>query len=420
MCIILLFIFLQISFSACKVVNPPVDLLTKNVITTSPSLFYNSILPALNKCDSSSQRLALADSIYYIAKSKKWIPIVFADTAVFLYKHGSTSPATIKVYGDMNGWSETNPPQISLSNYADTKLYYGIYKAPSTTTRVDYKLVVNGSWMLDPGNLKYAWGGFGSNSELSLSEYVYSDWVNVRSTGNKGTLSSNIKIHSDTLKYDVNYRVYLPNGYSANNKYPVIFTTDGQEYSDANLGAMNIIADNMIMDGKIKPIIIVFIDPRDPTNGSNRRMTELVNNPKYTHFLSTELYNQIKTNYSIVGTPEQTAILGTSLGGLNSAYTCILRPDVFGLLGIQSPAFWYYPQIMSMFANADKSLYKIYMDTGTIYDTQDKALEMKSIMEGKGYQIMYGEYSEGHSWGSWRARIDDLLFYFFRQSSVNV
>ena len=75
---------------------------------------------------------------------------------------------------------------------------------------------------------------------------------------------------------------------------------------------------------------------------------------------------------------------------------------------------------MNMFANADKSLYKIYMDTGTIYDTQVKALEMKSIMEGKGYQIMYGEYSEGHSWGSWRARIDDLLFHFFGQSSVNL
>jgi len=94
-----------------------------------------------------------------------------------------------------------------------------------------------------------------------------------------------------------------------------------------------------------------------------------------------------------------------------------LRPDVFGLLGIQSPAFWYYPQIMNMFTNAEKSLYKIYMDTGTIYDTQEKAREMKGIMEGKGYQIMYGEYSEGHSWGSWRARIDDILFYFFGQSS---
>lgn len=415
---ICLFIAINGFFSACKETNSPTDLstdyLTKHVDISSPAAFYHSIIPALYKCDS-LKRMALADSIYFIAKSKQWIPIVFADTAVFLYRNSSTTASTIQVFGDLNGWDNTNSPQITLSNYNNTRLYYGIYKAPSKVTRVDYKFVVNGSWILDPGNPKLAWGGYGSNSELALSEYVYSDWVKERTGGNKGSLSANIKIHSDTLKYDVNYKVYLPYGYSSDTKYPVIFVTDGQEYSDKNMGAMNIVADNMIMDGKIKPIIIVFVDPRDPVSGTNRRTTELVNNRKFTYFLSTELYNEIKTNYSIVGTPDQTAILGTSLGGINSAYTGILCPDVFGLVAIQSPAFWYYPNILNMYANAEKASLKIYMDTGTIYDTQDYALQMKAIMDTKKYLLQYAEYSEGHSWGNWRARVDDILIYFFQK-----
>ncbi|MDD4972108.1 MAG: alpha/beta hydrolase-fold protein [Paludibacter sp.] len=404
-----------ISFSACKEKNPPMESITKDINTLSPSAFYHSILPGLNNCKTDILRQQLADSIYSIAKSKKWIPIVFADTAVFMFNTSFTSPAVVQVFGDLNGWRDSNAPQVTLANYPNTTLYCGLYKAPSKTTRVDYKLVVNGTWILDPGNSKLAWSGYGPNSELALSEYVYSDWVNERASGEKGTLSGNIKIHSDSLNYDINYRVYLPAGYSASVKYPVVFVTDGQEYSDKNLGAMNIVADNMIMDNKIKPIIIVFVDPRDPVTSTNRRMDELVNNRKYTQFLSSELFQQIKTNYSILGTPDQTAILGTSLGGINSAYTGILRPDVFGLIAIQSPAFWYYPNILTLYSSAAKASLKVYMDAGTIYDTQDKAMEMKTILDSKGYPLHYAEYSEGHSWGNWRARIDDILIYFFQK-----
>ena len=53
------------------------------------------------------------------------------------------------------------------------------------------------------------------------------------------------------------------------------------------------------------------------------------------------------------------------------------------------------------------------MSTGVIYDTQDRARSMKSILENKGYNFKYKEVNEGHSWGNWRALIDDPLIYFF-------
>jgi enterochelin esterase family protein len=56
---------------------------------------------------------------------------------------------------------------------------------------------------------------------------------------------------------------------------------------------------------------------------------------------------------------------------------------------------------------------KIYMSTGTIFDTQEKARQMRDILTEKNYPLLYKEVNEGHSWGNWRALIDEPLVYFF-------
>ena len=53
------------------------------------------------------------------------------------------------------------------------------------------------------------------------------------------------------------------------------------------------------------------------------------------------------------------------------------------------------------------------MSTGVIFDTQDKARAMKEVLDSKGYQLQYIEVNQGHSWGNWRALIEEPLVYFF-------
>ena len=53
------------------------------------------------------------------------------------------------------------------------------------------------------------------------------------------------------------------------------------------------------------------------------------------------------------------------------------------------------------------------MSTGVINDTQDGALQMKGILENKGYTFRYTEVQEGHSWGNWRALIDEVLLHLY-------
>jgi enterochelin esterase family protein len=38
---------------------------------------------------------------------------------------------------------------------------------------------------------------------------------------------------------------------------------------------------------------------------------------------------------------------------------------------------------------------------------------MKHALEEKGYDVAYSEFNQGHSWGNWRAHIDDMLVFFW-------
>ncbi len=400
-------------FSACKPKELSTNAILQNIDRTNPSAFYGNMLSLLNNDKYLAQRSELSDSLYAIAAQNEWIPLVFADTAVFLYKHSGATDTDIRIMGDLNAWSTNREPQVVLRAFADTGLYYGIYKAPSTHTRVDYKIRVGSNFILDPGNKRLAWGGFGSNSELALSEYKNSTYTNERAETPKGNVSNNITIKSEALGYDINIKVYLPFGYNSNKTYPLLVTTDGHEYSHPRLGAVNIVADNMIAENIIEPLIIIFVDPRDPKSGINKRQSEYVANDKFNRFLSVELLQYLENNYSVSTNAKQRAILGTSLGGLNSAYCGIKSPESYGLIAIQSPAFWIYPDIIDLYRNANKQDLKIYMDTGNIYDTETMARSMQTLLAEKGYSLHYKEYSEGHSWGNWRARIDDILQYFF-------
>ncbi len=38
---------------------------------------------------------------------------------------------------------------------------------------------------------------------------------------------------------------------------------------------------------------------------------------------------------------------------------------------------------------------------------------LKKVLEAKGYNFVYSEYHEGHTWGNWRRHLIDSLIYFF-------
>lgn len=368
-------------------------------------------MDSLAALSDSAMRVNLMNAVYDTLKHRQELPFTRHDTVVFIYK-GLSQPTWA---GDFNGWNPDS--QGWKGNRIGQTNFWMLLKQFPTDARLDYKVVVGNNWNTDPSNPRIQYSGWGPNSFFAMPDWQFPEETKLREGVVQGTLSNNIQIQSiaANLGYKVNYRVYLPWNYQANEAMPVIYVTDGHEYADPLLGAMTVILDNLIYSGEIVPVIAVFIDPRDPVTGQNRRMDEYRANVKFANFVADELTAAIDTQYKTLADAAHRAILGTSLGGWNSVWIGATRSDKFQLIGIHSPAF--DQAIINQYAEIEQLPLKLFMSTGTIFDTQDRARNMKTVLEQKGYPLQYIEVNEGHSWGNWRAVTDLPLLYFFGSTS---
>jgi enterochelin esterase-like enzyme len=358
------------------------------------------------------------DKLWNELVESEGVPLVVEDSVAFFYRGDARSVVWM---GDFNGWGYNKDFNNKGKRIPGTDIW--ILKATfPKDARLDYKILVNETnWILDPHNTDHQWSGVGGgspNSELRMPEWKEDPLTTTLiSEAKRGKVEKDLLLNSKSLGYQITYSIYIPNGYKPGTPTPVVYVTDGYEYMHERLGNMITILDNMIHLGKIKPVIAVFIDHREPVNRSNnRRMTELAMNKNYLNFLTDELMPIIEKNYTISPEPSQRAVIGTSTGGLSAAYFAFSKPDQFGLAGIQSPAFWFKPEIYTLCDNPDHPPVKTFMTTGAINDAKEGALKMKAILERNTCAYEYREVNQGHSWGNWRDLIDDMLVYFFAAS----
>ncbi|MGI4719930.1 MAG: alpha/beta hydrolase [Janthinobacterium lividum] len=145
-------------------------------------------------------------------------------------------------------------------------------------------------------------------------------------------------------------RLYLPPGYATSNKrYPVLYMHDGQNLFDAATAyagewKVDETLDALAKEGKLE-LIVVGID-----NGGDKRMTELNawDNPQfgtgenhvYTDFIVKTVKPMVDRRYRTLPDRANTAIMGSSMGGLASHYALVRYPQVFSRAGVFSPAYW--------------------------------------------------------------------------------
>jgi enterochelin esterase-like enzyme len=357
---------------------------------------------------------SLKDSVQFeVFKKKNTIPFIVEDSVAFIFYGKAIS---VSWMGDFNGWGYDKTFISKGVNIKGTSIWILKAKFPKNA-RLDYKILVDGNnWILDPSNPHQQWSGVGggsANSELRMPDWKESVEQQAKQVEH-GTIKSDILINSKILHYQVTYSIYLPAGFQKLGQLPVIYVTDGYEYLHPQLGNMTTVLDNLIAEKKIKPIAAVFVDHREPINRSNnRRMQELAMNTQYLDFFTNELIPEIERNFPVSKLASERGIMGTSMGGLTATYFAFTKPGVFGLVGIQSPAFWTKPQIYQLCTNQVAPSIKISMTSGVINDTSKESRKMKEVLEANSCIYHYREVNEGHSWGNWRNLIDDVLIDLF-------
>ena len=157
-------------------------------------------------------------------------------------------------------------------------------------------------------------------------------------------------------------RIYLPPGYAGGtDRYRVIYMADGQNlFDDATSYAGEWGVDES-MDELARccgfEAIVVGID-----HGGERRMNELSPWPNpgfgvaegeaYLRFVVEVVKPFIDRTYRTRPGRADTAIIGSSMGGLAAHYALLARPDVFGGAGVLSPSYWFSERAFELAGSA--------------------------------------------------------------------
>jgi glucoamylase len=342
-------------------------------------------------------------------KNARQSPLVENGKAILFYRGAAKQ---VSVAGDLTSW---NPGRIFMQDVGENLKAVELDFAPAA--RVEYKLIVDGKWITDelnPNKLDNGVGG--ENSVLTMPEYRPSPWdtdekLSVEPRDPKEVYDVSVPPILQAFELDSKQfgkrviKVYLPNDYELREKgapFPVMYFQDGSEYA-ARAHAVQI-QRNLVKAGKIKPFIMVFIDPRDRTK-------EYWANDDWADFVANEVVPEIDKRYNTIKSRDGRALLGASLGGITSVWIGLRHPDKFARLGGQSSSFWVdNERVVKALSKLDASQikFKFYFDDGTLEGVEDTR-RVNVMLRGKGYPVTYIEGETGHNWTSWRDRLADAF-----------
>ncbi|RLD57192.1 MAG: hypothetical protein DRJ05_10115 [Bacteroidetes bacterium] len=351
------------------------------------------------------ERQASVDSFMTVNSQ---FPILEYDTLCHFIYQGDVQG--VSVPGDATGW---NPDVDIMVNVEGTDFWYlsRVYEADA---RLDYKFVINNTnWVIDPLNPNTVLGGFGPNSELAMPAYVQPAEI-VYNPGIPHGVIFDTTFYSDFLGNSRTIKVYLPPGYDDDqSNYPLILFHDGLEYLD--LASADNVLDYLINESLVEPLIGIFVPPvnREPEYAGNLQ-------DEFTDFIVEELMPWADERFRTKTSPQFRAVAGASNGGNIALWLGLQHPEVFGNVAAYSSNV--QSSISSGLQNGPVLDLKFYLDIGT-YDIPaliPLVNDLRDILEDKGYGYEFQEWHEGHSWGNWRAHIDNALqFFFVNPNSVN-
>jgi enterochelin esterase-like enzyme len=143
---------------------------------------------------------------------------------------------------------------------------------------------------------------------------------------------------SETCGMERGYNILLPANYSTDKKYPVLYLLHGifgDEFSlpgDENNKIKEIVG-NMAADGLIEETIVVCPNMYVATDPSQQPAFDAEACIPYDNFiydLVNDLMPHIEGKYSVLTGRENTYLAGFSMGGRETIYITLQRPELFG------------------------------------------------------------------------------------------
>jgi len=207
--------------------------------------------------------------------------------------------------------------------------------------------------------------------------------------------------------------VYTPPTYGKdkNTRYPVLYLQHGwgeDETAWSNQGHANLIMDNLIAEGKIKPFIIVMT--YGMTNeikfGSGFRNFDFT---QFQTVLVDELIPYIDANFATKADQANRAMAGLSMGGMETKNITLSKPEVFSHYALLSGGTYAPDEIK------DKSKVKlIFLSCGS-KERPDGIKSSVEALKGAGFNaVSYISEGTAHEFQTWRRSLKELAPLLFK------
>jgi len=171
---------------------------------------------------------------------------------------------------------------------------------------------------------------------MTLPNHAPANFTQVRPDTPKGKVET-ITYNSKSIGVDRKAVVYTPPNYNASQKYPVLYLMHGiggNETHWTNLGAANVILDNLIADNKAVPMIIVMPNGRATAKPPTENfMSDFDYYADFEKDLLQDLMPYIESHYSVKTDRDHRALTGLSMGGGQGLDFGINNIDKFAWVG---------------------------------------------------------------------------------------
>jgi enterochelin esterase family protein len=230
--------------------------------------------------------------------------------------------------------------------------------------------------------------------------------------------------------------VYTPPGYeTGKEKYPVLYLlhgAGGDEEAWITLGRTAQIMDNLIAQGKAKPMIVVMPNgnvsqeaaPGEESRGFYKPqfMAPKTMDGTYEETFK-DIIQFVESAYRVKADKANRAIAGLSMGGFHSLHISRLYPNTFDYVGLFSAAIMPRQGASSKtYANIDETLkrqkdngYKLYWiaigKTDFLYPNN---VEYRAKLDSMAMPYKYRESEGGHTWRNWRVYLTEFAPMLFR------
>ncbi len=237
---------------------------------------------------------------------------------------------------------------------------------------------------------------------------------------------SRVRYFSGVLGGWRQFYAYTPPGYDSLTAidYPVMYIFHGggeDERGWAHQGKTDLILDNLIAEGKAKPMVIIMPDGNMPLAAFNENGLKL-----FERELKESLVPFVEKKYRVRSGSENRALAGLSMGGLQTLYAGIQNTAMFSYLGVFSSGW--IQAVQSDLANSQYAYMKTNAEriNGELKEfwiamggKEDIAYDNCQAMLGKFDELKidytYSEHPGGHTWPVWRDNLYHFAMVLFNQ-----